>query len=70
MKLIFITQLFMIVVGLVVGTMCVNYDLGILMHRTIPTFWAFVLNFVTSGLAVPLAIVLKILSILGVIKAV
>jgi hypothetical protein len=54
---------------LTLGACCVNYDLGVLFGKQIPFFWAFLLNIITSGAAIVVAIVLKVLVILKIITA-
>jgi hypothetical protein len=67
LRIIIFFQLFVFIVIAAIGTWCVNYDLTVLFHKTIPMFWAFVLNLITGGGAIVLALVLKILTLLGVI---
>lgn len=50
------------------GAVCVNYDLFHIVHKTIPFLWAFILNVVTAGIPIPVAIVIKVLTLLGVIS--
>jgi len=51
-----------------IGALCINYDLGVLLHKTIPFFWAFLLNLVVGPISIGLAIVLKVLILLGVLQ--
>jgi hypothetical protein len=50
-----------------IGALCVNYDLYMLFHKTIPFGWAFLLNIVVGPVSITLAIVLKVLTLLGVL---
>jgi hypothetical protein len=68
MKLASVIQLSIYITMAILGAYCVNYDLSLSFHRTIPFFWAFVITFITGNLSIMLAIVLKILAILGVIQ--
>lgn len=49
------------------GAFCVNFTLLHTLHKTIPMFWAFLVAILTGDLAVPVAIVVKVLMILGII---
>lgn len=62
-----IFQILFITGGMILGTWCVNYDLLHLFHKTIPTFWAFILNLITGGSSIVAAIVIKILTLLKVL---
>lgn len=69
MKLVFLFQILFTLAILALGTFCVNYDLGVILHKHIPTIWAFGLNLFTGNLSITVAIVLKVLKLLGVIAA-
>lgn len=44
-----------------IGALCVNYDLSVLLHHTIPMFWAFIISLFLGWLGIVLAVILKIL---------
>jgi hypothetical protein len=54
---------------LTLAACCVNYDLGVIVGKHIPFFWAFLLGLITGGAAIVVAIVLKVLLILKIIAA-
>lgn len=68
MKFFFLFQLALVIAVFSLGTYCVNYDFAHTLHHTIPAFWAFVVNVLTGGLSITVAIILKILILLQVIK--
>ena len=53
---------------LTLGTLCTQFVLTVLFHHTIATLWAILLTLLTGDLSIGLAIVLKVLLIVGLIK--
>lgn len=68
-KFAFLVQVLLWAALVTIGTLCVNYDLSVITGRTIPAFWAFVINLFTGGVPIALAIVFKILTYLHIIVA-
>jgi|WetSurSiteA1Bulk_404760.scaffolds.fasta_scaffold47208_2 hypothetical protein len=51
----------------IIAAVCANYLIGVFFHDNISFFWDFVIGFVGSPVIIPLAIIVWILKITGVI---
>ena len=55
-------MLAVVALNAVVGTWSVNFLLGTFFQTTLPTFWAFVCGMIAGELTIPIAVVVKIVS--------
>ena len=55
-------MLAVVALNAVVGTWSVNFLLGTFLQKTLPTFWAFIVGMFVGEFTIPVAVIVKIVS--------
>lgn len=58
----------LVALGLWWGEWCVNYSLLHTVHKTIPVLWALLITLITGDFSVIVALVVKILILVGILQ--